>query len=555
MDYEKKYDVCVFGGCALDQTYFQNEDGSFNETPDALYPGGKGANQAVAAARAGANVVFISKVGKDDIGKIIMDNLVYNRVDTKGIDYVEGIENDYSDIYIDLTDKDNEIIRHGNCIDSFSIDMIKKNKDLILNSTIIVCQLKCPIEVTEYLLDFCNKNNKKVILTPCRPLKLKGRQDLIDKVSFITCNRTECETVFGTDNYEKCVKKYPNKLIVTLGADGLIYYDGKKVIRLPRVSVEVLDTTGAGDTLAGNLAYQLSQGTNLLHALRRSMYASTMKIQKKSAQAGMPYKNELDEFMERYRNKEFEYKDEFNLACNLVRNSFFRIKSNKDLFIEVKEDKSLVTNMDVDTEKYIVSEIKKKYPKDNFITEESIPNGKLTDRTWVIDAIDGTTQFINGSDEWGIQLAFYDKGSTKFAVIYIPVRGEFYYACEGKGAFFNNNKLFRDKDTRPLKQCIVEFSGSIEKEIGSKINAYIKLHDKGERLVADFKYINTSCIAFTDVAKGIVSALILSSKKLWNVMPGMLICREAGINIYPMDFSKRLTLITSNKEIKKQLIG
>ena len=554
MNYDKKYDICVFGGVALDQTYYQHEDGTYSKTPDALYNGGKGANQAVAASRAGGKVVFISRIGKDDIGNKMLENLRYNQVDVSGVEVLDDIENDYSDIYINIIDKDNKIVRHGEAIDSFTTDMVDNNEKLILNSTIVVCQLKCPLEVTEHLLDFCYKNNKKVILTPCRPQKLAGRPDLIDKVTYITCNQEECKTIFGTDDIESNLKKYPNKLIVTLGGSGLIYYDGNRIVHMPAINTEVLDTTGAGDTLNGNLAYLLSQGMDLRHALRRAMYASTMKISKKSAQAGMPYKDELDEFISRYRNKDFKYEKELNYAIDLVKNAYFRIKSNKELYIKVKEDNTLVTNMDVDTEKYIITEIKKMFKNDNFLSEESNPKGELIDRTWIIDPIDGTSQFINGSDDWGIQLAFYDKGTTKFSIIYLPKKNEFYYAIEGKGAYLNNNKLLNEPNIKPLKQCIVEFSGSIEKELESKIMIYNKLHIGQERLIADFKYTNSSCVAFTNVSKSIVSGLVLSTKKYWDIMPGLLICKEAGIKIYPMDFENKLSFLTSNEELKNIML-
>ncbi len=553
--FEKKYDICVFGGLALDQTYYQHEDGSYSETPDALYNGGKAGNQAVAASRAGAKVVLISKLGKNDIGEKMINNLKFNGVDTVGVELVENLENDYSDIYINILDKDNEIIRHGNCIDSFDTEMIERNKDLILNSTIVVCQLKCPIEVTKKLLDFCYEHNKKVIMTPCRPNKLIGQLELLDKITYITCNKSECETIFGTNDIEKCIKQYPNKLIVTLGSEGLVYYNGERIVRMPSLNVNVLDTTGAGDTLNGNLAYLLSQGMDLRHALRRSMYASTMKIQVKSAQAGMPYKEELDEYISNYRNRDFKYKKELDSAMNIIKNAYFRIRSNKDLYIRVKEDNTLVTNIDVETEKYIIDSIKKEFKEDNFLSEESNPKGVLLDRTWVIDPIDGTSQFINNSSDWGIQLAFYDNKETQFSIIYLPKKDEMYYACLGKGAYLNNNKIMKEDNIKPLKQCLIEFSGSIEKELDSKIVVFKKLHENNERKVADFRYINSSCLAFTNLAKGVTSGLILSTKKYWDIMPGILICKEAGINMYNMDFENRLTLLTGNEEIKNVVLS
>ena len=94
------------------------------------------------------------------------------------------------------------------------------------------------------------------------------------------------------------MSKYPNKLIVTLGKDGIIYYNGKNIINLPALNVKVADTTGAGDTFAGNLAAFISMGLDLDSSIKKAMYASALKIQKKSAQEGMPYPQELNEFID-----------------------------------------------------------------------------------------------------------------------------------------------------------------------------------------------------------------------------------------------------------------
>ena len=308
-----KYDVCVFGGCALDLIYYQRDDGTYSSQPDGKYPGGKGANQAVAAAKAGAKTIIITRVGKDEedadikIGKTIVDNLDVHDINLSCVEIVEGLKNDYSNIFINKDDKDNDIHRFSGAIDSFTPDMIEKYKDVLLNSEIIACQLKVPKEVTVELINFCYEHNKTLVLTPCRPEKLSlevpSNQELIEKISIITCNRKECEIIFGTDNIEECVTKYPNKLIVTLGADGLMYHDGEKIVHMPAIKTEVVDTTGAGDTLNGNLCAFLAKGMNLHDALEKAMYASAMKLTKKSAQAGMPYLDDLEQFIEHQQEK------------------------------------------------------------------------------------------------------------------------------------------------------------------------------------------------------------------------------------------------------------
>ena len=543
------YDVCVFGGCSLDRMFYQKIDGSYAKNSDLIVYGGKGANQAIAASRAGAKTTIISRIGKDETGLKLIENLKYNNVDTSNIEMIQGIENDYSNIYINIKDKDNEINRFGNAIDSFDKEMIEVHQDVLLNSTIIVSQLKCPIDVTEKLIDFCYSNHKFLILTPCRPQKLIGRIDLIDKINVITCNRKECETIFETDDIDFCVKKYPNKLIVTLGSDGLVYYNGERIIHMPAINVMVEDTTGAGDTLNGNLAFLLSKGMDLKHALRRAMYASTLKVQSKTAQAGMPYKDELDYFITKYRNRNFEYEEELNFAIGLVRRAYFKIKSKSSLEIQVKSDNTLVTETDIEIEKYLLEKIKEKYPLDNFLSEEFYPNNDLAERTWVIDPIDGTSYYVNNTLFWGIQLAFYDKGKTKFSIIYLPKLKQFYYAFSNHGAYLNNNKILISSNIKDLNRCIVEFGGSIYKEIAEKKFYLSKLIKDDQMLVSNIMHINSSCVSYTNLASEKTDALIVSTKKLWDVMPGEFLLEEVGFLGYSMDFEGKLKLFTKNKKI------
>lgn len=551
-----KYDVCVFGGCSLDQMFYQKTDGTYSNIPEMSVPGGKGANQAVAAARAGAKTVIISRIGKDEIGKSILENLNFNMVHTNGVEMVEGVNNDSSKIYINLQDKDNDIHRVTGAIDSFTPEMIDNYSDIILNSKIIVCQLKVPKEVTEKLINFCNENNKFLILTPCRPQKLSisepGNSELIEKIDLITCNQKECETIFGTNDVEACIKRYPNKLIVTLGNNGLVYYNGKRIIKMPSIKVDVLDTVGAGDTLCGNLAASLAEGLDLEHSLRRAMYASTMKIKVKTAQAGMPYKEDLDEFISTTRNKNFEYFEELNFAMELVKKAYENSKSINSYTIALKENSTLVTDADLEIENYIVSRIKEKYLSDNFLTEENYSNRTLIDRTWIIDPIDGTTHFIKNDNFWGIQLAFYDKGKTKFSIIYLPKTNECYYAAENLGAYVNNNKIML-RESVPMNQAIVEFGGSIYKEFESKKLFLSRLMGDNKMKVAGILHINSCCISFTNLVSGKTDALIIASRKLWDILPGMFLLEECGIKAHYLDFDKNLILYTNNDEIKNEL--
>lgn len=295
--------IAVIGGCSLDRTFKQQEDGKYPLVPNVSVPGGKGANQAVAASRAGYSVKMISRLGaKDDaISKAIISNLEKNGVDMKNIEFDPAVSNDCSDIFVSAQG-DNDIQRHSGAINSFTPDMVDKYADVLKNAQFVIAQMKAPKEFSEKLINFCYENNVPIVVTPCRPEKLSVSDPenlkLIDKITYITANEHECKTIFGDLPVSECVARYPNKLIVTLGADGAIFHNGERLVKLNSLDVErVVDTTGAGDTLNGNFVVGLLEGLSVEQAIRRGMAASTIKIQSQTAQAGMPTKQQLDGFI------------------------------------------------------------------------------------------------------------------------------------------------------------------------------------------------------------------------------------------------------------------
>lgn len=528
----KKYDICVFGGCSLDMTFFQKEDGTYNLEPDICVPGGKGANQAVASSRAGAKVVIISKVGRDEIGYKIVENLRKNDVRVDFIEMVEGLKNDCSKIYIEKDNKDNEIIRENGAIDSFTVDMVEKYKDVLLNSKIVVAQMKIPKEVSIALIEFCKANNIPLIITPCRPDKLKisekGNTELIDKISYITANRKECSTIFETDNIIECIKKYPNKLIVTLGNEGLIYYDGKNINKVDAIKVkEIVDTTGAGDTFNGNLAALLSKDVPLSTAIEKAQYASALKLSKEGAQDGMPYEDELNDFIRKYNSKDFHYKEEFNMIYEKIIEVNELNKNHFQTKITRKQDKTFVTESDLFIENFLINKILEVYPNDNFVSEEGNSLNSIKNRTWIIDPIDGTHHYMKNSIFWGIQVAFVDNNEVQFSIIYLPKLNEIYYALNGVGVFLNHQKLYF-QDNVEFEECNVEFCGSVYKYFEEKAKI-LKEITLGEEHVANIMHINSCCIAFTNLISGRTDALILSTKKPWDILPGEFMLKEYGI--------------------------
>ncbi len=293
---KKKYDVCVVGGCSIDMTCY---DTDMNKTE--IDFGGKGANQAVAAARAGAKTCIVTILGNDKYCGLIKDNFSKNNVEI----FAKIAQNEVNDLAkITITKGDNSIERVGKIITLFDKSLIDEFKNVILSSKYVVLQNKTSYDFTKNLIEFCYENKIKTILTPTKPdlISIKDNKniELIDKVSYICANEKETKIVFNSDNIEEIVKKYPNKLITTLGQKGLIFNDGVKNICVDAVKIKnVVDTTGAGDTFCGNFVANLANGDAFEDAVKNAQYASAYKIQIKSAQKGMPTKNELQKFIQK----------------------------------------------------------------------------------------------------------------------------------------------------------------------------------------------------------------------------------------------------------------
>jgi ribokinase len=254
--------------------------------------GGKGANQAIATSRLGANVSFIGCIGSDSNGSFLLQNFTKNNVNTDGIKTLDDMSTGIASITI--CNGTNSIIVVPGANYRVDKDLIDKNINIILKSKIVLLQLEIPIETVKYIVDICYEHHIKVILNPAPAFKLSN--DIIDKVSYLTPNEYEAQTIFNTNDFESLVSSYPNKLIITLGENGVMYHDGNSVKKIPAYKVDVVDTTGAGDTFNGALAYKLMNDATLEEALPFANKASSLKIKHVGAQSGMPTLKEMEEF-------------------------------------------------------------------------------------------------------------------------------------------------------------------------------------------------------------------------------------------------------------------
>ncbi|RAS74974.1 ribokinase [Priestia endophytica] len=254
-------------------------------------PGGKGANQAVAAARLGANVTMIGCVGDDHYGEEILANFKENYVNITNVKPVTGVGSGTA--HIVLAEGDNSIVVVKGANDYITPEYVQSVVDDIKKATIVLIQQEIPEETVEYVSEICEEYNIPLLLNPApaRPLS----QDVINRATYITPNEHEAAVLFNNLSIEEALKKYPNKVFITEGKQGARYYDGEKEILVPSYTVEAVDTTGAGDTFNAALAVALGEGKSIEESLQYANRAASLSVTKFGAQGGMPTREEVEE--------------------------------------------------------------------------------------------------------------------------------------------------------------------------------------------------------------------------------------------------------------------
>lgn len=257
-------------------------------------PGGKGANQAVASSRLGAEVIMIGRIGDDNYGEVILENLQKNNVDTKYVEPVTGEKSGTA--HIILAEDDNSIIVVKGANDYVTPEYVENALDVIKYADIVLIQQEIPEETVEYVANICNELKVSLLLNPAPARRLS--QNIIDKASYITPNEHEASLLFEGLTKEEALRKYPNKLFITEGKNGVRYFNGQSEVLIPSYQVEVVDTTGAGDTFNAAFAVALSERKNIDDSIRFANRAASLSVTKFGAQGGMPIRTEVEGSME-----------------------------------------------------------------------------------------------------------------------------------------------------------------------------------------------------------------------------------------------------------------
>jgi len=257
--------------------------------------GGKGANQAILSSALVEEVVFLGAVGNDSFGLNAVENLKNKGV---GIDYISTKANSTGLAIIQLVNGENSIA----VIPGANLEITEKEVDIFLDNnsdlSLIITQLETNIDAIFHLINQCNIRNIPIILNPAPAQNLS--RELIDKIDYLIPNETETEFLFNTQDFEKLVTDFAGKLIITMGSKGVMYFDGQKAIVSPSQKIDVIDTTGAGDSFVAGFAAGISNNEGIKTSVELGIKIASMTCMALGAQGA--YETVKKENYEKKRN-------------------------------------------------------------------------------------------------------------------------------------------------------------------------------------------------------------------------------------------------------------
>jgi ribokinase len=267
-------------------------------------PGGKGANQAVAAAKLGAQAVMIGAVGDDPFARSLRESLQKSGVDLRGVKTVPGMATGIASIL--LTDEDNSIVVVAGANSRCLPEDVAAGRELLSGADILLLQLEIPLETVLAAARTAKELGKKVILNPAPARELPD--ELYRLTDVITPNRSELEFLTGRPVEEggleasmrKLLERGAGCVVTTLGAEGAAFLSPEGGFRRVKgYAVDVVDTTGAGDAFNAALACGLSEGMELPDAVDFAGRTAALAVTRLGAQDGMPQRKEVEDFAKR----------------------------------------------------------------------------------------------------------------------------------------------------------------------------------------------------------------------------------------------------------------
>lgn len=289
--------IAVIGSCAMDLTVETERRPQAGETVMGkrlvVSPGGKGANQAVAAARLGADVYMVGCVGDDAYGTMILDNLKKNGVHTDYVTVLPGVASGTA--HITLSEGDNSIIVIKGANDRVERKHIDGAWEMLRKADMVLFQHEIPLDTIGYALERLSAAGVPVMLNPAPVMDIP--HDWVEKATYVTPNEFEAAALYPGMSRDDILTHRPCHVVMTLGKEGVAYGEEGEVVRVPGFTVPVTDTTGAGDTFNGAFAVALGEGKTMKEAIRFANGAAALSVQKIGAQGGMPWRKEVEEML------------------------------------------------------------------------------------------------------------------------------------------------------------------------------------------------------------------------------------------------------------------
>jgi ribokinase len=266
--------------------------------------GGKGANQAVMAARLGAQVTAVTKVGRDVFGEDTVKNYRAQGIDTTYVLFDETRFSGVAPIWVDERSGQNTIIVVPGANDGLSPSDVRSASSAIKAADVVICQLEVPVETSLEAFRIAKQDPNSRVLTimnpaPAAPLP----DDLLRLTDILAPNENEAALLSGTtvETIENATaaaqalrKRGPKTVIITLGQRGaLLLEDDQPAVHIPAKVVQAVDTTGAGDAFIGSLAYFLGMKRPLRDAVERAVGIATQSVLKRGTQTSFPTREEV----------------------------------------------------------------------------------------------------------------------------------------------------------------------------------------------------------------------------------------------------------------------
>jgi len=267
-----------------------------------MVPGGKGANQAVAAAKLGAHVHFVARLGDDLFGRKSLANFEQEGVDTTHVTLSEGVASGVALITVDA-EGNNVIVVAPGANSVLSAEDVERAAGEIRGAGAVVAQLEVPVETVQHAVQLAQKADVPFILDPAPACPLPA--ELLGRVAVLTPNETEARILTGVEvcdessaraAAERLLASGVKAVVVTMGATGFLWADAEAMAFVSAPKVNAVDATAAGDAFTGSLAVGLAQGQSLREAATFAARAAALSVTKMGAQPSMPTRQEVDAF-------------------------------------------------------------------------------------------------------------------------------------------------------------------------------------------------------------------------------------------------------------------